>query len=127
MISPDSRGKHAGDDVDQRRLSGAVVADQRNDLARKHVEINVLEGVHRTEMFVDAASKKNGSSIGAVFSHARVRLRRVAIGFVHVATFSRLLFAHLRSRRVVLASMPCSRQLRYVSELAVLAARSHLT
>ena len=38
-----------GDALDQRRLAGAVVADERHDLARPHLEVDVLERVHRAE------------------------------------------------------------------------------
>ena len=38
---PEVGGMHAGQDLDQRRLAGAVVADQRHDLAGMDVEIDV--------------------------------------------------------------------------------------
>jgi hypothetical protein len=45
----------AGDALDQRRLARAVVAHQRHDLARRHVEVDLVEGLHGTEALGDAA------------------------------------------------------------------------
>ena len=35
--------------LDQGGLAGAVVPDQRHDLAGPHVEVDAVEGVHRAE------------------------------------------------------------------------------
>ena len=43
----------AGQDLDQRRLAGAVVADQPEHLARSEVERDVLERCHHTEALAD--------------------------------------------------------------------------
>ena len=40
---------HAADALDQRRLSGAVVAEDRDDLAMMHVEVDGVEREHRAE------------------------------------------------------------------------------
>src|SRR5258707_765611 len=49
--SPDagSRREVAGDDVDQRRLAGAVRAENRTPLAVRDVEIDVAHGVEAAE------------------------------------------------------------------------------
>ena len=54
-ISPLSGRVDAGDALDQRRLAGAVVADERHDLAVAHLEVDVGERLHRPERLRDAA------------------------------------------------------------------------
>ena len=49
------RPVHAAEDADQRRFSGAVLADQRVDFARHHVEIDVVQRARRAEVLADAA------------------------------------------------------------------------
>src|SRR5690606_12781028 len=51
----------AGDDVDERRLARAVGADEREDLARAHVERDVAEGGDVTEAARDALDLEHGS------------------------------------------------------------------
>ena len=46
----------AGQDLDQRRLAGAVLAEQRVDLAAPHVEIDVVERQRRGEALDEARS-----------------------------------------------------------------------
>jgi hypothetical protein len=46
---------HAGKDLDQRRLAGAVVAEQAMDLARLHREGHAVERDHRAEILADIA------------------------------------------------------------------------
>jgi hypothetical protein len=43
----------ARDDLDQRRLAGAVVTDERDDLSRRHVEMDVGEGAYGAEALAD--------------------------------------------------------------------------
>ena len=43
----------AGDALDERRLAGAVVADERHDLARPDVEIDLRQSLHRAERLGD--------------------------------------------------------------------------
>ena len=50
---------HAGEDLDQRRFAGAVVADQRHDLAGMHVEIDVGQRRNRAEILGDAAQAEH--------------------------------------------------------------------
>ena len=50
---------HAGQDLDQRRLAGAVVADQRHDLAGVDVEIDVGQGRDGAEVLGDAAQAQH--------------------------------------------------------------------
>jgi hypothetical protein len=45
----------ARDDLDQRGLAGTVVADQRHDLARVRLEIDLAQRLHRAEALADAA------------------------------------------------------------------------
>ena len=40
---------HAAENADQRRFAGAVLADQRVDFARHHVEIDAVERARRAE------------------------------------------------------------------------------
>ena len=44
-----------GDALDQHRLPGAVVSGQRRHLTAREVEVDVREGLHRTEVLADAA------------------------------------------------------------------------
>ena len=44
-------GEHAGDQVEGGALAGAVGADQGDDLARPHVEGNIVDGDHPAELF----------------------------------------------------------------------------
>ena len=44
---------HAAEDADQGRLAGAVLADQRVDLAEGDVEIDVVERERRAELLAD--------------------------------------------------------------------------
>ena len=57
----------AGDDLDQRRLAGAVVAEQSHDLARREPEVDVAEdaGRHRTTSRLPQARGAGGG--GAVW------------------------------------------------------------
>ena len=45
----------AGDALDERRLAGAVVADERHDLARAHLEVDVGQRLHRAERLREVA------------------------------------------------------------------------
>ncbi len=47
--------QHAVDDLDQRRLAGAVLAQQRVDLARRDGQIYRIVGQHAGEAFADIA------------------------------------------------------------------------
>ena len=47
-------GLHAGETLDEGRLSGAVVADQGGDLAGVDLEVHALEDADRTERFLHA-------------------------------------------------------------------------
>ena len=50
----------AGDALDERRLAGAVVADERHDLARPNLEVDVGQGLHGAERLRDAAKLEEG-------------------------------------------------------------------
>ena len=43
----------AGDDLDERALAGAVLADQRVDLARADLEVRASQGMHAGEALLD--------------------------------------------------------------------------
>ncbi|MEY9883986.1 hypothetical protein ABIA43_005520 [Bradyrhizobium sp. USDA 328] len=68
---PDNAGisrKNAGDDLDQRGLAGAVLAEQRMDLAGAQREVDLLQGTHGAKALADPAHlKERRSRIGAVF------------------------------------------------------------
>ena len=51
--SPLVRRVHAGEDLDQRRLAGAVVAEDAEHLAGVDVRGDVLEGDHVPEVLAD--------------------------------------------------------------------------
>ena len=59
VISPLSMAVDAGEALDQGRLAGAVVTDQRGDLAGIDVEVHVVEHVHGAEAFVQLARRKD--------------------------------------------------------------------
>ena len=44
-----------GDALDERRLAGAVVADERHDLTRAHLEVDVGQRLHRPERLREVA------------------------------------------------------------------------
>ena len=54
-----ARRMHAGEDLDQRRFAGAVVADQRHDLAGVHVEVDVGQRRDGAEILRDAAQAQH--------------------------------------------------------------------
>ena len=64
----------AGDDLDQRRLAGAVLAQQRVDFAGMERERDVVEGLCRVEALGDAADIQNGLAVGRLpFTHGQTR------------------------------------------------------
>ena len=65
-------GIDAAQNADQRRLAGAVVADQADQLAGMEIHRDVLEGVEGTEMEVEVPDLDKGMSAG----HARVLPRQ---------------------------------------------------
>jgi hypothetical protein len=57
-VDPDRAGVlrvHAGEDLHQRRLAGAVLADERVDLAGAQVEVDAVQDVDAEEALADAA------------------------------------------------------------------------
>jgi hypothetical protein len=74
-ISPLVHRVDAGDALDQRRLAGAVVADERHHLAVAHLEVDVGQRLHGAERLGDSAELEKGVSlIGA--SHTTDERRR---------------------------------------------------
>ena len=55
VIVPGGRLVDAGEHVEERRLAGAVRADQRDDLAARHGEVDVVDGDEAAELLADAA------------------------------------------------------------------------
>jgi hypothetical protein len=49
VIGPLVGTVHAGDDLDQSRLTRPVLADQRVDLSIPQLEINPIQGLHAGE------------------------------------------------------------------------------
>ena len=49
----------AGEDLHQRRLAGAVLADESEDLAGEHVDVDVVEGAHPRKRLADAAHRQH--------------------------------------------------------------------
>ena len=50
----------ARDGLDERRLAGAVVADQGDDLVRADVEVDAAEGLHGAEALGDPPQREHG-------------------------------------------------------------------
>ena len=88
LIVPDARLMHAGQDLDQRRFAGAVVADQRHDLAGMDVEIDVGERRDRAEILGDAAQAEHQLrpaeascvEVSVMLRHAVPMCRKLASG-----------------------------------------------
>ena len=57
------RAVNARDRLDQRRLAGAVVADQRHHLALSHLEVDVGQCLHRPERLRDVMKLENGGFV----------------------------------------------------------------
>ena len=53
-IRPEVGLQHAGHGLDQRRLAGAVVADQADDLVAADREVDVAQGMDSAEIFLHA-------------------------------------------------------------------------
>ena len=51
----------AGDHLDQRRLAGAVVADEPDDLAGVELEVDAVERLDGAEPLADALQREEGS------------------------------------------------------------------
>jgi len=54
----------ARDRLDERRLPGAVVADERHHFAVAHFEVDVLQRLDRPEGLRDVAELENGGFVG---------------------------------------------------------------
>ena len=63
------RRNQAVEDVHQRRLAGAVLADQRVDLARPHAEIHVVVGEYAGKLFGDP-SHVDSELLARRFAHS---------------------------------------------------------
>ena len=65
-----------GDALDQRRLAGAVVADERHDLARPYLEVDIRQRLHRAEALRDISRlerRRRGGCLGAGEPSSRSR------------------------------------------------------
>ena len=61
---------HAGDDLDQRRLAGAVLAQDGMDRARPAGEVDLLQRAHAAVALGDAAQLEQRHRAGVEVSHA---------------------------------------------------------
>ena len=61
---------HAGDDLDQRRLAGAVLAQDRMNRSLPAGEVDVLQGAHAAVALRDAAHLEQRHRAGVEVSHA---------------------------------------------------------
>ena len=59
----------AGDDLDQRRFAGAVVAEQRHDLAATDVEADAAQRLDRAEMLGDRVEPEQGRFVARGLAH----------------------------------------------------------
>ena len=65
-MSPLVGGDGAGQHLDQRRLAGAVVAEQADDLALVDVEVDVVERLHAAVELADVLHADEVSAIAQV-------------------------------------------------------------
>ena len=65
---------HAADALDERRLSGAVVAEQREHLAVVHLEVHRVERQHRAEALRRATHSQGGRSCQRRLEHPEALL-----------------------------------------------------
>ena len=72
--SPSSAGPMPDDGLDERRLAGAVVADEGDDLAGVDVEVDAVERLHRAEALADAAQLEQRTGAGRRLGGAGLRL-----------------------------------------------------
>ena len=71
LDAPRARLQHAERHVDRRRLARAVGAEQADDLARRHLEADVVDGLERAKGFAQALDEENGRVVGHRVSLAR--------------------------------------------------------
>src|SRR5215210_2634621 len=80
LDGPRSGLDQVADDPQQRRLAAPRGADQRDELARLHLEVNALERGHAgLELLRNAFDRDGGVVAHAMFSGARRRTSRSAI------------------------------------------------
>ena len=65
---------NAGQDAHERRLAGAILADQAHHLVRPDLDRDVLQGPHAGEGFFDMAQRQRGNGAG----HAHFTILRRA-------------------------------------------------
>ena len=95
MIAPLARLDEAGDRLEQRRLAGAVGAEQRDDLALVDLEVDVEEHLHAVVVHVDAAARAGASPALAALVE---RLLTRAAADVHTRRMSARRLATRRRR-----------------------------
>ena len=61
--------QHAGDEIEERGLAGAVRADQGVDVAGRHLELQIVERVEAAETLGQPLDRKAGGG-GCAFRHA---------------------------------------------------------
>ena len=60
MRPPGSGASHAGDDLDQRRLAGAILADEAMHLAGLERQVDVAQRMHAPEELRDVLKLEEG-------------------------------------------------------------------
>ena len=92
---PELGGDVAGDDVEQRRLAGAVRAEDRAPLAVRDVEIDVTHGVEAAEAPADPPQAEDRLGVLRVLLLAsRVSISRVTGGWIVFPIQGRLRLTH---------------------------------
>ena len=86
----------AGENLEQRRLAGAVLAQERMDLRRSHFEMDVLKRKHAGKALADAGHLENGAvdaavtEMGGSVEHSRFWLNDPSSGAVSPSKDGRL-------------------------------------
>ena len=72
-IAPESIAVDPGDRLDQRRLAGAVVADQADDLAGVDVEVDPVQSLDRAEALACTPSTSSRAPFEVIYVRLRLR------------------------------------------------------
>ena len=71
MTAPARGAEEPGDDRDERRLAGAVRAEEREDLAARDVEVDAVHRDEGAEALRDAADRDDGVHAGDTLAETR--------------------------------------------------------
>ena len=69
------RRKHAGHDLDQRRLAGAVVTDEPDDLVAADGDIDVAKSMHGAKILLHAFKLDDRGETGSLRRHSYLSCR----------------------------------------------------